>query len=102
MDTEATKDGRLSSSHHLTFLVEIPTKKNLVQQQSICDDVTSTRRFVRESQSGTSEAAQRMITLVQGDLYEILSQLLRKSHNSKLILEQKESLKMLSYKMKKR
>ena len=44
------------------------------QQQSICDDVTSTRRLVRE----TSGVAQRMIKLVQGDLYEILSQLLRK------------------------
>ena len=32
----------------------------------------------------------------------ILSHLLRKSHNSKLIFEWKEYLKMLSYKMKKR
>ena len=30
VDVEAAKDGRLSSSHHLTLMVEIPTKKNLV------------------------------------------------------------------------
>ena len=50
----------------------------------------------------TSEATQRMIRLVQGDLYGILGQLLRKSHNSKLIFELNEYLKMLSYKMEKR
>ena len=36
-----------------------------------------------------SEATQRMIRPVQGDLYEISSQLLRRSHNSKLIFEWK-------------
>ena len=51
---------------------------------------------------GTSEATQRMIKLVQGDLYEMLSQLLRKTDNSKLIFEWKEYLKMLFYKIKKR
>ena len=49
-----------------------------------------------------SEAAQRMIRLVHGNLYGIQSQLLTKSHNSKSIFEWKEYLKMPSYKMKRR
>ena len=47
-------------------------------------------------------ASGQLRQLVQGDLYEILSQLLRKSHGSKLIFEWKEYLKMLSYNVKKR
>ena len=49
-----------------------------------------------------SEATRRRIRLEQGDLYGILGQLLRNSHNSKLIFQQKDCFKMLSYKMKKR
>ena len=43
-----------------------------------------------------------MIRPVQGNLHGILSQLMRKSQMWKLIVEQKEHLKMLSYKMKQR
>ena len=42
MEMEATKDGRLSSSHHLTLLVEIPTKKNLVMITQFLKKCTAT------------------------------------------------------------
>ena len=50
----------------------------------------------------TSEATQRMIKLVQGDLFELLSELLTKSQNSKAIFEWKEYLKMPTFKTKNR
>ena len=43
-----------------------------------------------------SEATQQMIKLAQGDLCKILSQTLRKNHNSKLIFEQKEQRRLAS------
>ena len=64
---------QLNITHHSAVQEQDHIRKEVVQK-SICDDVsTSTRRLVRESQSGTRDG--------------ILSQLLTKSHNSKLILQ---------------
>ena len=42
VDMKATEDGRLSFSHHLTLLVEIPTKKNLVMITQFFKTCTTT------------------------------------------------------------
>ena len=43
VDMEATKDGRLSSSHHVTlFFAEIPTKKNLLMITQFLKKCTTT------------------------------------------------------------
>ena len=42
VDVKATKDGRLSCSHHLTLLVEIPTKKNFVMITQFFKNCTTT------------------------------------------------------------
>ena len=58
------------------------------QQQSLCDDVsTSTRETWCTTGLGQGQRQRRMIRLVQGNLYGIPSQLLTKSHNSKSIFE---------------
>ena len=42
VERKATKDGKLSSSHHLTLLVEIPTKKNPVRKTQFLKKRTTT------------------------------------------------------------
>ena len=102
VDMEATKDGRLSSSHHVTlFFAEIPTKKNLLMITQFLKKCTTSHW--KRNQDATSlgdellgrlaspiqntgiislDAGLRMDGLLALDLWDIVIEVLRSTNNT--------------------